>query len=126
MCALLFAVARLLQILQHVSSQRPAGRTGGSMQLVKCGNLVGRIHHCKGLLVRRHAHIAGQSGADVGTEVLHLVFHGSFLPGCRGMVGAGQDAGGHTVNDGHFSFFIVSFLKIHFVFLLSFVHIYDL
>lgn len=27
-CTLLFAAARLLQILQQVSSQRPAGRTG--------------------------------------------------------------------------------------------------
>ena len=68
----------------------------------------------------------GVSPITVFMEVLHLVFHGSFLPGCRGVIGAGQDAGRHTVNDGHFSFFTVPLLKIHFVFLLSFVHVYDL
>lgn len=106
----------MLQILQQVSGYSPAGLTGGSVQLVKRGDLAGRVHHRNVLLIWRHAHIAGQSGADIGAEVLHLVFHNSFLPGCRGVVGAGQDAGGHSVDDGHFSFFAVSLLKIHFVF----------
>jgi hypothetical protein len=35
---------------------------------------------------------------------------------CRGAFGAGQDAGGHSVDDGRFGSFTVSLLKIHFVF----------
>lgn len=121
-CALLFVVARLLQILQQISSQRPAGFTGGSVQLVKSGDLVGRVHHSKGLLIWRHAHIAGQSGADISAKVLHLVFHGSFLPGLRCARGARQNGCGHPVDDGHFGIFAVSLLVFHFDFLLFFVY----
>lgn len=77
---------------------------------------MGGVHRGACLLLWRHVNVAGKRGADIGAEVLHFVFHGSFLPGCRGAVGAGQDAGGHSVDDGHFSFFAVSLLKIHFVF----------
>nr|DAT71278.1 MAG TPA: hypothetical protein [Caudoviricetes sp.] len=54
--------------------------------------------------------------------MLHLVFHGSVLPGCRGAVGAGQDTGGHSIDDGHFGIFAVSLLDFHFDFLLFFVY----
>nr|DAO36741.1 MAG TPA: hypothetical protein [Caudoviricetes sp.] len=66
----LFAVARLLQILQQVSRQRPAGLTGGVTKglHLRQGPIL-NVSASKALLLRGHIQIAGQQGTGMGAKV---------------------------------------------------------
>lgn len=79
-------------------------------------SLAHNVHDCK--IRARLPHKPARRGCGCKTAASCPC---SILPGLRCARGARQNGGGHTVNDGHFSFFTVSLLKIHFVFLLSFV-----
>ena len=69
-CTLLFVVARLLQILQQISSQRPAGRAGCVTQgLHLRQGLILNVSTSKALLLRGHIQIAGQQGTGMGAKV---------------------------------------------------------
>nr|DAU66438.1 MAG TPA: hypothetical protein [Caudoviricetes sp.] len=108
---LLLSGVRPLQFLQQLCGALTAGAGRCGAQGVKPGDLAAGIHGGAGLLFRGHINVAGKRGADVATKQLHLILiHRSFLPGLRCAVGAGQNAGGHSVNEDHFVFFTVSLL----------------
>nr|DAG28885.1 MAG TPA: hypothetical protein [Caudoviricetes sp.] len=109
-----------MHFLQQLPGQLPAGGIGSGLEVADGTGLAGDVEPGAGLSFGRHVLIAGQRGADVATKQLHLI-HRSFLPGLRCAVGAGQNAGRHPVNEGHFGFFTVSLLEIHFIFLLFLV-----
>nr|DAO52860.1 MAG TPA: hypothetical protein [Caudoviricetes sp.] len=69
-CTLLFVVARLLQILQQISSQCPAGRTGCVTQSLHLRQgLILNVSASKALLLRGHIQITGQQGTGMGAKV---------------------------------------------------------
>ena len=69
-CTLLFAVARLLQILQQVSGYSPAGLTGSVTQgLHFRQGLILNVSASKALLLWGHIQIAGQQGTGMGAKV---------------------------------------------------------
>jgi hypothetical protein len=121
-CALLLlAGVRLLHFLQQLGGALPAGGGRCGAQGVQAGDLAAGVHGGKGLLLRGHINVTGKRGADVGAETSGLfVGHGSILPRLRGFGCSGENAGGHSVNDGHFRVCVERLNVFHFFFLLIF------